>query len=175
MLRQLPPGRRVDRVADLLPAGGRRGNLKLVLQACLFHQVLHHILGHRTPTNIAVTHKKDLPHVPDTPHSLYFSQYSRNPTVRRVWIAAIPRPGSAPAAPPWSIGAPVQPGDTRRVLGCPHSPPKWPHFASSPVSGSALATLDCRHRPGIIPASGASCVGRSPWPPNSFPGDTRRP
>ena len=39
VFRQLPPGRRVDRVADLLPAGGRRGNLKLVLQARLLHQV----------------------------------------------------------------------------------------------------------------------------------------
>ena len=29
VLRQLPPGWRVDWVADLLPAGGRRGDLKL--------------------------------------------------------------------------------------------------------------------------------------------------
>ena len=33
VLRQLPLGRRVDRVADLLPAGSRRGDLKLGLQA----------------------------------------------------------------------------------------------------------------------------------------------
>ena len=32
VLRQLPPGWRVDWVADLLPAGGRRGDLKLLLQ-----------------------------------------------------------------------------------------------------------------------------------------------
>ena len=32
VLRQLPPGRRVDRVANLLPAGGRRGDLELLLQ-----------------------------------------------------------------------------------------------------------------------------------------------
>ena len=74
----------------------------------------------KAPTNISMTHKKDLLHVPDTPHALHFPQYSRNPSVRRVWIAAKPRPGSVPAAPPLSSRAPARPGDARRAPGC------WP-------------------------------------------------
>ena len=122
-----------------------------------------------------MTHKKDLPHAPDTPLILCCSQYSRNLAVRRVRSAAMPRPGSAPTAPPWSSGAPERPGDTMCVPGCLHSPPEWPHSASSPASGPAPAVPGYLHMHGKIPASGAGCVGRSPWPPDSLPGDTQRP
>ena len=62
MLRQLAAYGRVDRVPDLLPAGGCRFDMELRFQAGLLHQVLHYELGHRAAANIAMTHKKQLFH-----------------------------------------------------------------------------------------------------------------
>ena len=63
VLGQLPAGRRIDRVADLLSAGGGRFDVKFLLQSRLFHQIFHNKLGHRAPANIAVAHKKHSNHV----------------------------------------------------------------------------------------------------------------
>ena len=122
-----------------------------------------------------MTHKKDLLHAPDTPLILCHSQYSRYCPARRVLPAAMPRPGSAPSAPSWSSGAPERPGDTRRVPGCLHSPPEWPHSASSPALGPAPAVPGYLRRLGRTPLSGAGFWGRSPRTRGSWPGDTQRP
>ena len=57
MLRQLPPCGRIDRIANLLPAGCRRLDMELGFQAGLLHQVLHYELGHRAAADIAVANK----------------------------------------------------------------------------------------------------------------------
>ena len=60
MLRQHPLGREKDRIADLLPARGRRRDLILRLQPSLADHVLHHKLRHRTPADIPVADKQYL-------------------------------------------------------------------------------------------------------------------
>ncbi len=57
VLRQLAPGRGIDRVADLLRAGGGGLNVKLSFQSGLPHQVLHHEFGHGAPAYVAVANK----------------------------------------------------------------------------------------------------------------------
>ena len=87
----------------------------------------------------------------------------------------MPQPGSVPAARTWSSGAPERPGDTMRVPGCLHSPPEWPHSASSPALGPAPAVPGDLRRLGRTPSSGAGFWGRSPCPRDSWPGNTQRP
>ena len=62
VLRQLPPGRRIDRVPDLLRAGGGGLDVELGLQSRLLHQILHHELSHGAAADIAVAHKQDSCH-----------------------------------------------------------------------------------------------------------------
>ena len=58
MLGQLPPGRRVDGVSKLLPAGRRRFDVKLRRQSRILHQLLHNELRHRTAADVAVADEK---------------------------------------------------------------------------------------------------------------------
>lgn len=83
MLGQLAASLRIHRIADLLGAGGCRSDMELPFQARFLHQVFHHILGHRTPANIAVTHKKN-PRHPISPVSVCHSQYNMCQLKRRV-------------------------------------------------------------------------------------------
>ena len=90
MLRQLAPCRRIDWVADLLPAGGRRLDMELRRQPHFLHQVLHHELGHGAAADISMTHKEYLLYRSRTPALLHFHQYSRKPPVRREKNTATP-------------------------------------------------------------------------------------
>ena len=54
VLGQLASGRWIDGIADLLAAGGGGGDMELVGQSGLLHQVLHNKLGHGAAANIAV-------------------------------------------------------------------------------------------------------------------------
>ena len=64
---QLAPRRGIDRVADLLRAGGGGLDVELGFQSGFFHQVFHHELGHRAPTDIPMAHEKDARHCSHTP------------------------------------------------------------------------------------------------------------
>lgn len=57
VLGQLASGRGIDGIADLLAAGGGGGDMELVGQSGLLHQVLHNKFGHGTAANIAVADK----------------------------------------------------------------------------------------------------------------------
>ena len=59
---KLPPGRRIDRIADLLPAHRRRGNMKIFFPPGLFHQILQNILTHWRSADIAMAQEKYLNH-----------------------------------------------------------------------------------------------------------------
>ena len=59
MLRQLPPGGGIDRVADLLGAGSSGGDAEAVGQSGLLRQVLHDELGHGAAADVAVTDEED--------------------------------------------------------------------------------------------------------------------
>ena len=57
VLGPLASGRWIDGIADLLAAGGGGGDMELVGQSGLLHQVLHNKFGHGTAANIAVADK----------------------------------------------------------------------------------------------------------------------
>ena len=57
MLGQFAPGRRVNRIANLLRAGGCGGNEEFRLQSRFLYQVFHHELGHWTAADVAVADK----------------------------------------------------------------------------------------------------------------------
>jgi hypothetical protein len=57
MLGQFPPGRRIHRIANLLPADCRRVDLKFILKTCLADQILQNKFTHGTSANIAVAYK----------------------------------------------------------------------------------------------------------------------
>lgn len=60
MLGQLPAGRGINWIANLLGAGSCGRNVKLLLQSSLPHQILHHKLRHRTAAYVAVADKEYL-------------------------------------------------------------------------------------------------------------------
>ena len=62
VLGKLSPGRRIDRVPDLLPAGGGGGDLEAVAQPALADHILHDELRHGTAANVAVTDEQDPDH-----------------------------------------------------------------------------------------------------------------
>ena len=72
VLGQLPPGGRIDRVADLLGACGRRGDLKPPGKPGLFHQILHHKFCHGAAANVAVADEKHFRHVKIFPYIVSF-------------------------------------------------------------------------------------------------------
>ena len=131
MLRQLAPRRRIDRVADLLPAGGRRFDMKLRCQSRFLHQVLHHELGHGAAADISMTHKEYLLHRSRSPALLHFHQYSRKPPVRREKNAATPEILWRPAILLSSIQNAARLGCTTPVPRCCCTVLKSPHSASS--------------------------------------------
>ena len=59
---QLPHSRRIDGVADLLPAGGGRVNIELCGNPSLFHHIFHNTLRHRGTTDIPMANKKHFYH-----------------------------------------------------------------------------------------------------------------
>ena len=122
MLCQLAPRRGIDRVADFLPAGGRRFDMKLWRQPSPFHQVLHHKLGHRAAADVPMADKQDILHTDSSPKTHLFLQYSRYPRFRQehfpnvrlsqssaaalFWISRFRRPSECTSTSrPWSIRA----------------------------------------------------------------------
>ena len=101
MLRQLAPRRRIDRVADLLPAGGRRFDMKLRCQSRFLHQVLHHELGHGAAADVAVADKQDILHTDSSPKTHHFLQYNRYPRFRQEQLPNVRLSQSSAAAPFW--------------------------------------------------------------------------
>ena len=76
MLGQLAAGRGIDRIADLLGAGGGGFDVELALQPSFPHQVLHHELGHWAAAYVPVTNKKYPRHCFSAPFQCYFLQCS---------------------------------------------------------------------------------------------------
>lgn len=62
-LAQLSLGARMNRIADLLSAGGSGINVKPVRKSRLGHQVFHNVFRHCTTTNIAMANEKYFYHV----------------------------------------------------------------------------------------------------------------
>ena len=80
MLGQLPPGRRINGIADFLGAGRSGCNPELCPQSRLLHQVPHHIFRHGTAANIAVAHEQYICHLLNILSKYFFPWYS-------TWIA----------------------------------------------------------------------------------------
>lgn len=59
VLGQLPAGWWIDRVADLLGAGGGGLDVELGFQPGLLHQILHYKFGHWASAYVCVANKKD--------------------------------------------------------------------------------------------------------------------
>ena len=55
---QLPSGRRIDGIANLLVRSGRRLYVEVLCPSGLLHQVLHHELCHRAAADVAVADEK---------------------------------------------------------------------------------------------------------------------
>ena len=67
MLGQLAAGGWIDRVAQLLPAGGGGLDEKFFLQPRLLHHVFHDKLRHRAAADVAVADKKHFGHASRSP------------------------------------------------------------------------------------------------------------
>ena len=83
MLHQLAACGQIDRIADLLPTGGSRRDLKFFLQARFLHQVLHHELGHRASADIAVANEQYFYHRLISPYKSCIS--SQRPNIAEVF------------------------------------------------------------------------------------------
>ena len=72
VLGQLPPGGRIDRVADLLGAGSRGCDFKLVGKSGFVHQIFHHKFGHWAAANVPMADEKHFRHVKIFPYIVSF-------------------------------------------------------------------------------------------------------
>ena len=72
MLGQLPPGGRIDRVADLLGAGGGGCDFKFIRKPGFGHKVFHYKFGHGAAANVAVADEKHFRHVKIFPYIVSF-------------------------------------------------------------------------------------------------------
>ena len=72
MLGQLPPGGRIDRVADLLGAGGRGCDFKPARKPGFGYKVFHYKLSNRAAANVPMADEKHFRHVKIFPYIVSF-------------------------------------------------------------------------------------------------------
>ena len=78
MLPQLPHRRRIDRIADFLPARRSRCDFKLIRYAAFCNHIPEDELGHGGATDIAVADEKYFYHILITPFLLCISSQMPN-------------------------------------------------------------------------------------------------